>query len=118
MLSHETTHAGPDEVVVSVITAQLEAAHFQEIVDEVTEVLRAESTSLPGFVTGHVMVSTDAKKLAIITEWRNDHFWSASRYDKRVGQMLEHCLANSSFLDFELYSGKAHFAGTKSDKEN
>ncbi len=112
MLTSGVANARLDEVVVSVITAHLGAAHFQEVVDEVTEVLRAESMDVPGFITGHVLVNTDARKLAIVTEWRNSHFWSASRYDKRVGQMLEDCLVNSSVLDFELYSGKAHFVAT------
>lgn len=97
------------EVVISVVTAHLETEHLQKIVDEVTDVLRGESADMPGFIAGHVLVSLDERTLTIVTEWRDSHLWSQSRYDTRVGQMLEHCLINSSALDFELYQRKAHF---------
>lgn len=111
MLTSGTESIRTDEVVISVVTAHLKTAHLHEVVDEAIEVLRGEAEEIPGFITGHVLVSIDAKKLAIVTKWRDIHAWSASRYDKRVGKMLEDCLSNSIVLDFELYRGKAHFIG-------
>jgi heme-degrading monooxygenase HmoA len=102
-----------DEVVVSVITAHLRTEHLRDVVGEAIEILRGEAEDMPGFITGHVLVSIDAKALAIITEWMDSHVWSASRYDKRVGKMLEHCVSNSIILDLELYRRKAHLIGVK-----
>lgn len=107
------TEIRSDEAVISVVTAHLKTAHSHEVIDEAVEVLRGEAEGMPGFLAGHVLVSIDAKKLVIVTEWRDSHAWSASRYDKRVGKMLEDCLSNSIVLDFELYRGKAHFIGLK-----
>jgi heme-degrading monooxygenase HmoA len=99
------------EIVISVVTAHLKNPHLHEVVDEAIEVLRGEAEEMPGFITGHVLVSTDAKKLAIVTKWRDSHTWSKSRYDERVGKMLEDCLSSSVVLDLELYCEKAYFVG-------
>lgn len=111
MLMRGSGDVRSSDVVVSVITAHLKTGKLQEVADQVTDVLHGESTNMPGFVTGHVLVSIDAKRFAIVTKWQDSHLWSASRYDRRVGQMLENCFVNSSVLDFELYRGKAHFVG-------
>jgi hypothetical protein len=98
-----------DEVVVSVITVLLTATHSPEILKQAIEMLRGESNDIAGFITGEILLNGDAKKLAIVTEWCDSHAWSVSRYDARVGSMLEVCLANSTVLDFELYRRRARF---------
>lgn len=95
--------------VVSVITVSLNASHSLDILKDAIDVLRSECSDVAGFITGDVLLSQDGQKLAIVTEWRDSHAWSASRYGERVGKMLEDCLANSSVLDFELYNRRARF---------
>ncbi len=96
MLTSGTESVRSDEVVISVVTAHLKTAHLHDVVEEAIEVLRGEAEEMPGFITGHVLVSIDAKKLAIVTKWRDSHAWSASRYDMRVGKLL-------GGLPFQLY---------------
>lgn len=103
------------DAVISVITILLSETHSPELLEQAIEVLRGECNDIAGFITGEVLLSQDAQKLAIVTEWSSSHAWSASRYDVRVGNMLEVCLANSSVLDFELYHRKARFVGGGND---
>lgn len=108
------THSA--DAVVSVVTVLLSETHSPEVLKQAIDVLRGECNDLTGFLSGEVLLSDNAKKLAIVTEWRDIHAWSASRYDTRVGNMLEMCLVNSTVLDFELYHRKARFAGAGRDE--
>lgn len=101
-----------DEIVVSVITILLSETHSPELLEQAIEVLRGECNDIAGFISGEVLLSQDAKTLAIVTEWSSSHAWSLSRYDVRVGNMLEAFLMNSTVLDFELYHRKARFSAT------
>jgi hypothetical protein len=99
------------DAVVSVVTLHLEPDRSPTILQEIVEALRREYGSLTGFISADVLLSLDEKTLAIVSEWANVHSWGASRYDPRVGELLENCLDNSSALAFEIYYRKSHFAG-------
>jgi hypothetical protein len=105
----EMNNTQSDEVVVSVITVLLRTTRSPEVLKQAIETLRGECNDVAGFVSGEVLLSVDARRLAIVTEWRDVHAWGASRYDVRVGNMLEVCLANSTVLDFEVYRRRARF---------
>ena len=62
-----------------------------------------------GFLAGEIFVSHDRKTIVILTEWTDLHAWSKSRYDVRVGKMLEDCVAASSEIEFEIYDRHARF---------
>jgi hypothetical protein len=98
---------GTGEAVVSVVTVLLNGLQSEALLDRAVDVLREESVDLPGFLGGDALLSTDAKTLAIVTEWRDIHAWSASRYDMKVGQLLEEFLNSSTVLGFEVYHRKA-----------
>jgi hypothetical protein len=98
-----------EELVVSIVTVALDPAHSPTIVGDIIEALQNEYGDLAGFVRSDVLVSTDLQTLAILTEWRDIHHWSASRYDPCVGRVLEGCLLNSTALSFELYFRRAQF---------
>jgi hypothetical protein len=107
------------EVVVSVITVTLKGAaatHSSKILKRVIEVLRGERNDISGYITGEVLLGDDTKQLAIVTEWRDRHSWSVSRYDTRIGNMLEVLFANSTVLDFKLYRRKARFVAASRDE--
>lgn len=111
----EANSAQSDETVVSVITILLSEPHSPKLTEQAIEVLRGECNDIAGFISGEVLLSRDIKKLAIVTEWSDSHAWSLSRYDVRVGNMLEVCLANATVLDFELYHRKARFSADSSN---
>jgi hypothetical protein len=99
------------DAVVSVVTLHLELDRSPTILQDIIEALRREYGSLAGFISADVLLSLDEKTLAIVSEWTNVHAWGASRYDPRVGELLENCLDNSTALAFEIYYRKSHFVG-------
>jgi heme-degrading monooxygenase HmoA len=96
--------------VVAMIRLNLEAENSAEVVEDVLEVLKAEATGMPGFIAGEILLSTDGTAVLLLTEWTNRHTWSQSRYDVRVGQMLEHCLHKSNTAEYEVYVRQGRFA--------
>lgn len=75
------------------------------------EVLEGESKNMPGFLSGEILVSLDKKIVVILTEWTDSHAWSRSRYDVRVGKMLEDCLIASPETEFEICDRYGRFSG-------
>lgn len=99
-------------LVVSIITVRVEIGNARALLDEAFDVLQLESRNMPGFLGGELLVSLDLKTLVIRTEWSDTHAWSKSRYDGRVGMMLEHCSAVTKALDVEVYLRHAAFSSS------
>jgi hypothetical protein len=99
------------DAIVSVVTVHLDAERSPTILQEIIESISSHYGELGGFISADVLVSLDEKKLALMSEWANIHSWAASRYDQRVGELLENCLDNSTALAFEIYYRKSHFVG-------
>jgi quinol monooxygenase YgiN len=104
--------AETDKPVVGVIKLKVHATDAPEILAEAIDVLAGESRDLPGFLAAEILVSVDDKTIVILTEWSDHHAWSQSRYDARVGKMIEHCYLKSTMLEFELYTRRAKFSRT------
>jgi heme-degrading monooxygenase HmoA len=94
---------GEGDPVVAMIRLKLKAQHSAEIVDDVLQLLKAEAAGMPGFIAGEILVSADGTAVMLLTEWTNRHAWSHSRYDVRVGKMLEHCMHESQRAEYEVY---------------
>lgn len=95
--------------VLSVVKVWLEPATAPKLLDEASNVLDEESRRQAGFIAGELLVSTNTTKVVILTEWTDRHAWSQSRYDARVGKMLEDCVAASTEIEFEVYDRHARF---------
>ncbi len=104
--------AETDKPVVAVIKLTIDAIDAPEILAEGMDVLAAESRDLPGFLAAEILVSQDSKTIVILTEWSDHHTWSQSRYDARVGKMIELCYLKSTMLQFEIYARRARFSRT------
>jgi quinol monooxygenase YgiN len=89
--------------VLSVVKVRIEPDKADVIVAEAAETLRSASAVQPGFLAGEILVGHDRKTVVLISEWTDLHTWSQSRYDVRVGKTLEHYLAASSEIEFEIY---------------
>lgn len=95
--------------VFSVVKIRVQPDAASPLLGKTLDVLKEESTKLPGFVAGELLVSLDGTIVVILTEWVDRHAWSRSRYDARVGEMLEDCLAESHHIEFEVYDCRAKF---------
>ncbi len=100
--------------IVSVVKLRIEPSDTPNILSEASNVLQQESRERSGFIAGEVLVSTDSKTVVILTEWVDGRAWSRSRYDARVGKMLEDGLAASSEIEFEIYDRHAKFFAAES----
>lgn len=96
--------------ILSVVKLRLDPGDAARILSEAAGVLQGESTTQPGFLAGEILVSHDRKTVVILTEWKDVHAWGKSRYDVRVGKMLEDCLAASSEIEFEIYDRHSRFS--------
>lgn len=101
--------------VLSVVKVWIEATAASDLLEEATDVLHRESQTQAGFISGDILVSTDSGKIVILTEWTDGHAWAHSRYDARVGKMLEDCLSASSEIEFEVYDRHARFFPIRRD---
>lgn len=101
--------------VLSVVKVWLEPTAAPKILDEASHVLDEESKTRAGFIAGEILVSSDSTKVVILTEWTDPHAWSQSRYDGRVGKMLEDCLIASTKIEFEVYDRHARFFPTRKE---
>lgn len=101
--------------VLGVVKVWLEPTAAPDILDEASHVLDEESRRQAGFIAGEILVSTDSTKVVILTEWTDRHAWSQSRYDARVGKMLEDCLIASTQIEFEVYDRHARFFPTRKE---
>lgn len=105
--------ASVDEPVVAVVKVKIDSIDASELLAEAIEVLSAESRQLQGFLTAQILLSIDRKTMVIITEWSDHHAWAQSRYDARVGKMIEHCHTRSTTIEFELYTRPGEFQASK-----
>jgi quinol monooxygenase YgiN len=109
--------ASPDQtLVISVVKVRVETGDAKALLAEAAGVLQLEATNMPGFLTGEILLSVHRNVFVIRTEWTDIHAWSRSRYDARVGAMLEHCEAASKELEFEVYARHASVAGSTVSK--
>ncbi len=99
-----------EKPVISVIKVRIDPTYARGLLDEALAVLVAESRDMPGFVTSQVLLSTDNSTLVILAEWANHHAWGQSRYDTRVGALMEHCLVKSTAIEFEIYTRRGAFS--------
>ena len=109
-----TSAYGPDttnanEPVISVIKLKIRASDAAELVAASIDVLAEESRDLEGFLGAQVLTSVDAGTLVVLTEWSDHHAWSQSRYDARVGAMMEKYHTKASTIEFELYTRRKDF---------
>ncbi len=109
VLKHDPDAARIDEPVVAVVKVKIDSIDAPELLAEAMAVLGAESRQLAGFLTAQILLSVDNKTMVILTEWSDHHAWGQSRYDTRVGNMIEHCNARSSTIEFELYTRRGEF---------
>ncbi len=96
--------------MLSVVKLRVDPADAPAVLGEAAAVLGGESKDRPGFLAGDILVSHDRKTIVILTEWVDRHAWSQSRYHSEVGEMLEHALAASHAIEFEVYDRHARFA--------
>ena len=104
--------------VLSVVKVRIHPSKTAAILSEAFDVLQRESKELSGFLAGEILVSVDKKIVVILTEWVDSHAWSRSRYDGRVGKMLENCLAASPEIEFEIYDRHAKFSAAEKAAED
>lgn len=107
-----------EQPVVAVIKLKASAADVHELLAEGIEVLAAESRELSGFLAAQILVSVDNTTMVILTEWSDHHAWGQSRYDVRVGNMIEHCYVKSATIEFEIYTRPASFVGTSTSDQH
>jgi hypothetical protein len=101
---HDSRTSNTGEPVISVIKITIDAVDTPDLLTEAMEVLAAEREDLHGFLTGQILLSVDNKTVVILTEWSDHHAWGQSRYDLRVGKLIEHCFVKSTTIEFELYT--------------
>lgn len=101
--------------VLSVVKVWNDPSIVADLLEEASTVLDHESKTQAGFIAGEVLISRDGTKLVILTEWTDAHSWSQSRYDARVGKMLEECLTSSTEIEFEVYGRHARFFPTRNE---
>jgi hypothetical protein len=109
----DETHDDPifDARVISVVKLRVESSDSSTLLDHAAHVLHGEAKALPGFLSGEILVSQDAKTIVILTEWVDSHLWAQARYDLHVGKLLEDCFVNCPTLEFEVYRRHAKFLG-------
>jgi hypothetical protein len=92
------------EPVIGVIKMKTSVTEASVLLKEINAVFVIERVSLVGFLAAQVLQSVDGKTIVVMTEWTDRHAWARSRYDMRIGRLLEHCLLNSASIEFELYT--------------
>ena len=98
-----------DQPVIGVIKLRMAASDTPDILAQSIAVLAEESRDLAGFRGAQILVSIDSSILIVLTEWSDHHAWSQSRYDLRVGKMLEEYHAKATAIEFELYTRRSEF---------
>jgi len=101
--------------VLSVVKVWGDPAIAADLLEEAATVLDYESKTQAGFIAGEILVSHNGTKIVILTEWTDGHLWSQSRYDARVGKMLEDCVTASTEIEFEVYDRHARFFPTRKE---
>jgi hypothetical protein len=96
----DTSDAGP---VIGVIKMKTSAIEAPSLLKEINAIFIVERATIPGFLAAQVLQSVDVKTIVIMTEWIDQHAWARSRYDMRIGTLIEHCLLKSATIEFELY---------------
>ncbi len=92
-----------DQAVIGFIKMKTSATEVPALLEEINAIFVVERVSLEGFLAAQVLQSVDGETIVIMTEWSNRHAWARSRYDMRIGRLIEHCLLKSATIEFELY---------------
>ncbi|MEO7202059.1 MAG: hypothetical protein ABIZ82_05640 [Candidatus Tumulicola sp.] len=92
-----------DQAVIGFIKMKTLATQVPALLEEINAIFVVERVSLEGFLAAQVLESVDGETIVIMTEWSNRHAWARSRYDMRIGRLIEHCLLKSATIEFELY---------------
>jgi heme-degrading monooxygenase HmoA len=98
--TEETIDSGP---VIGFIKMKTSAAEVPALLKEINAIFIVERASIPGFLAAQVLESLDGRTIVIMTEWTDRHAWARSRYDMRIGKLIEHFLLKSATIEFELY---------------
>jgi heme-degrading monooxygenase HmoA len=96
----DTIDAGP---VIGVIKMKTSATEVPSLLEQINAIFLVERTSIEGFLAAQVLQSIDGRTIVIMTEWTDRHAWARSRYDMRIGKLIEHFLLKSATIEFELY---------------
>jgi hypothetical protein len=105
--TNDSVDAGP---VIGVIKMRTSAAEEPSLLEEINAIFVVERASIDGFLAAQVLQSVDGKTIVIMTEWVDRHAWARSRYDMRIGRLIEHCLVKSATIEFELYVRRGEIA--------
>jgi quinol monooxygenase YgiN len=97
------------EPVISVVKLRIAATDVADLLARSVDVLTEESRELDGFLGGQVLASLDEKTFVVLTEWRDRHAWSQSRYDVRIGKIIERFHEVATGIEFELYTRRKQF---------
>jgi heme-degrading monooxygenase HmoA len=108
--TNDAVDAGP---VIGVIKMRTSASEEPGLLDEINAIFVVERASIEGFLAAQVLQSVDGKTIVIMTEWIDRHAWARSRYDMRIGRLIEHCLVKSATIEFELYVRRGEVARTR-----
>jgi quinol monooxygenase YgiN len=92
-----------DEPVIGVIRVKTTETDASDLLKEINAIFIVERQTLTGFLAAQVLQSVDNATIVIMTEWSDRHAWAKSRYDMRIGQLLERLLMKSVTIEFELY---------------
>jgi quinol monooxygenase YgiN len=92
-----------DGPVIGVIKMKTSTSEVPALLKEINAIFVVERSSIEGFLAAQVLQSVDDKTVVIMTEWSHRHAWARSRYDMRIGRLIEHCLLKSATIEFELY---------------
>ncbi len=91
--------------VVSVTTLRIEQERAAGLLAETLASLEeVETKNLPGFLSAEVLLSVDNETVLILSEWTNRHAWGKSRYDPIVESLIKDFYADSSAIEFEVYT--------------
>ncbi|HEY1680194.1 MAG TPA: hypothetical protein VGF98_00940 [Candidatus Tumulicola sp.] len=105
-----------EQAVIGVIKMKTSATEVPALLEEINAIFVVERVSLDGFLAAQVLLSVDGKTIAIMTEWKDRHAWARSRYDMRIGRLIEHCLLKSATIEFELYTRRGEVPRQSSSK--
>ena len=94
----------PDQPVISLVKVKIAAAEAPVLLKEAIDLLPVEKSNLPGFLSAQVLLSVEGTTLIVMSEWRNRHAWAQSRYDVRLGKLIDDWLMRSVAIEFELYT--------------
>ena len=97
---------------MSEIRLRVSSSCFTELTDEAQELLASFAGDTSGFIAGEILVNDESTAIVILTDWIDRHAWARSRYDERVGRLLEHCTLQAEQVDYAVYGRLKRFANS------